>query len=83
MFISGLHSTSDDRLINLVTNVNQNTKRTKKGSPMSMKNKMFVFRLCSTSDDWPSNLSEKHQPKCKRKKKKKKTTKKAPYAIKK
>ena len=23
---------------------------------------MFVFGLCSTSDDWPSDPSKKHQP---------------------
>ena len=31
---------------------------------------MFVFGLRSTSDDWPSNLSKKRQPKCKKKKQK-------------
>ena len=33
---------------------------------MSSKNKMFIFGLCSTSDDWPSNLSDECQPKCKK-----------------
>ena len=32
----------------------------------SSKNKMFIFGLCSTSDDWPSNLSKKHWPKWKK-----------------
>ena len=27
---------------------------------------MFVFGLCSTSDDWPSDPSTKHQPKHKK-----------------
>ena len=26
---------------------------------------MFIFGLHSTSDDWLSDLSDKHQPKCK------------------
>ena len=26
---------------------------------------MLIFGLCSTSDDWPSDLSNKSQPKCK------------------
>ena len=30
---------------------------------------MFVFGLRSTSDDRPSNLSDKHRPKCKKMKK--------------
>ena len=32
---------------------------------------MFIFGLCSTSDDRPSDLRKKHQPKCKKKKAKK------------
>ena len=28
---------------------------------------MFVFGLCSISDDWPSDLSNEHQPKCEKK----------------
>ena len=28
---------------------------------------MFVFGLCSISDDWPSDLSDEHQPKCEKK----------------
>ena len=28
---------------------------------MSLKNKMFIFGLCSTSDDWPSDLSIERQ----------------------
>ena len=43
-------------------NVDQNTKKT----PKLSKNKMFIFELCSTSDDWLSNLSKKHQPKHKK-----------------
>ena len=27
---------------------------------------MFIFGLCSTSDDRPSNLSKKHRTKCKK-----------------
>ena len=38
-------------------NVDQNTKKQKR-PPKSSKNKMFIFGLCSTSDDWPSNLSK-------------------------
>ena len=26
---------------------------------------MLIFGLCSTSDDWPSDLSDESQPKCK------------------
>ena len=37
-----------------------------KRPPKSSKNKMFIFGLCSTSDDQPSNLSKKCQPKCKK-----------------
>ena len=36
---------------------------------MSLKNKMLIFGLCSTSDDQPSDLSDEHQPKCKKMKK--------------
>ena len=36
---------------------------------------MFIFGLCSTSDDWPSNLSKKCQPKHKKKKKAPKSSK--------
>ena len=44
-------------------NVDQNAKKWKR-PPKSSKNKMFIFGLLSTSDDWPSNLSKKCQPKC-------------------
>ena len=44
-------------------NIDQNRK---KRPPKSLKNKMFVFRLHSTSDDRLSNLSKKHRPKCKK-----------------
>ena len=39
-------------------NFDRNAKKWKR-PPKSSKNKMFVFGLCSTSDDWPSNLSKK------------------------
>ena len=41
-----------------VKNVDQNTKKQKR-PPKSLKNKMFIFGLCSTSDDRPSNLNKK------------------------
>ena len=47
------------------TKMEKNERRPRKSS----KNKMFVFGLCSTSDDWPSDLSDEHQPKCKKIKK--------------
>ena len=37
--------------------------------PKSSKNKMFIFGLCSTSDDRPSNPSKKHRPNHKKNKK--------------
>ena len=46
-------------------NVDQNAKKWKR-SPKSSKNQMFIFGLCSTSDDWPSDLSQKCWPKCKK-----------------
>ena len=49
-------------------NIDQNTKKWKR-PPKSSKNKMFVFRLCSTSDDQPSDPSKKHWPKCIKKEK--------------
>ena len=30
----------------------------------SLKNEMFILGLCSISNDWLSNPSDKHQPKC-------------------
>ena len=48
-----------------VKNVNQNAKKQKR-SPKSLKNQMFIFGLCSASNDQPSNLSKKHWPKCKK-----------------
>ena len=51
-----------------VKNVNRNAKK-QKMPPKSSKNKMFISGLCSTSDDWPSDLSKKHRPKCKKTKK--------------
>ena len=46
-------------------NVDQNAKKQKR-PPKSSKNKMFVFGLHSTSDDRPSDLSKKCQPKHKK-----------------
>ena len=37
-----------------------------KKAPKSLKSKMFNFGLCLTSDDWPSDPSNKRQPKCKK-----------------
>ena len=54
-------------------NIDQNTKK-QKIPPKSSKNQMFIFGLCSTSDDRPSDLSIKRWPKCKK-------TKKAPEVI--
>ena len=51
-----------------VKNVNWNAKKQKR-PPKSSKNQMFIFGLCSTFDDWPNDLSKKHQPKCKKTKK--------------
>ena len=48
-----------------VKNVNRNAKKQKR-PPKSSKNQMFVFGLCSTSDDRPNDPSKKHQPKCKK-----------------
>ena len=56
-------------------NVNWNTKKWKR-PPKSSKNKMFIFGLCSTSDDWPNDQSRKCWPNVKK-------TKKAPQVIKK
>ena len=52
-------------------NIDQNTKKKtkQKRPPKSLKNKMFDFGLCSTSDDWPSDPSKKHQLKGKKTKK--------------
>ena len=44
-------------------NIDQNAKNQKR-PPKSLKNKMFIFGLCSTSDDQPNNPSKKHRPKC-------------------
>ena len=49
-------------------NIDRNTKKRKR-PPKSSKNKMFIFQLCSTSDDRPSNPSIKHWAKCKKPKK--------------
>ena len=35
-----------------------------KRPPKSLKNEMFIFGLRSISDDWLSNPSDEHQPKC-------------------
>ena len=50
-------------------NVNRNVKKWKR-PPKSSKNKMFVFVLRSTSDDWMSDPSKKCWPKCKKNPKK-------------
>ena len=44
------------------------TKMQKDGKrpPMSSKNKMFIFGLCSTSDDQSNDLSDKHHLKYKK-----------------
>ena len=48
-----------------VKDIDQNAKKNQKSSPkLSSKNKMFIFGLHSTSDDRPSDLSKKCQPKC-------------------
>ena len=39
-------------------NINQNAQKWKR-PPKSSKNKIFIFGLHSTSDDWPSDLSKK------------------------
>ena len=49
-------------------NVDQNIKKQKR-PPKSSKNKMFIFGLCSTSDDRLSNPSKKCRLKCKNMKK--------------
>ena len=49
-------------------NINRNAKKWKR-PPQSSKNKMFIFGLCSTSDDWPSDLSKKCWPNHKKSKK--------------
>ena len=46
-------------------NINQNAKKQKR-PPKSSKKKMFIFGLCSTSDDWPSDLSRKCWPNVKK-----------------
>ena len=48
-------------------NIDQTIKKWKR-SPKSSKNKMFIFELCSTSDDRPSDPSKKCQPKHKKQK---------------
>ena len=40
------------------------TQKKTKRPPKSSKNKMFIFGLCSTSDDRMNDLSKKHWPKC-------------------
>ena len=51
-----------------VKNVDQNAKK-QKWPPKSLKNKMFIFGLCSTTDDRPSDLSKKRRPNHKKNKK--------------
>ena len=43
--------------------------KNEKRPPKSSKNKMFIFGLHSTSDDWPSDLSKKCRPRHKKCKK--------------
>ena len=73
MFVFGLRSTSDDQPMHCfwaktvqllmmsqaiwAKTVNRNAKKWRR-PPKSSKNKMFIFGLCSTSDDWPSDLSK-------------------------
>ena len=52
----------------LAKNVDQNAKKWKR-PPKSLKNKMFIFGICLTSDDWLSDLSKKRWPKHKKIKK--------------
>ena len=49
-------------------NINRNIKKQKR-PPKSSKNQMFISGLCSTSDDWPNDLSKNRRPKCKKTKK--------------
>ena len=44
----------------------QKSTKMQKRPPKSAKNEMLIFGLCSTSDDWLSNLSNWSQPKCKK-----------------
>ena len=46
-------------------NIDRNAKKWRR-PPRSLKNKMFIFGLCSTSDAWPSDLNKKRWPKCKK-----------------
>ena len=55
-------------------NIDQNRKKWKK-PPKSSKIKMFIFGLCSTSDDRPSNPGKKCWPKQKKQKRPPKTSK--------
>ena len=50
-------------------NIDRNTKKNEKRPPKSLKNKMFIFGLYSTSDDQSSDLSKKCQLKSKNMKK--------------
>ena len=47
--------TSDDQLSDLS---NESQLKCEKRPPISSKNKMLIFILRSTSDDWPSNPSD-------------------------
>ena len=55
-------------------NIDWNGEKQKR-PPKSSKNKMFIFGLCSTSDDRPSDPSKKHWPKCIKKKRPPKSSK--------
>ena len=51
MLIFGLRSTSDDQPSDLS---DERQPKCKERPPKSQKNEMFIFGLCSTSDDWLS-----------------------------
>ena len=56
MLIFGLRSTSDDWLSNLS---NESQLKCDKSPPKSLKIEKLIFILCSTSDDQPSDPSNK------------------------
>ena len=61
MFIFGLRSTSVDRLSDPSKKCQPKPpppKKKQKRPPKSFENEMFIFGLHSTSDDWPSHLSD-------------------------
>ena len=56
MLIFGLHSTPDDQPSYLSK---ESLPKCKKSTPKLLKNEMLIFGLCSNSDDWLSDLSDK------------------------